>query len=272
MHSTNWSFEQVLSDALAEPMTALQRSSLDRRMAPSLAQTRHAPRWRLALAVVPIVAVASVAVWAGATILSPPSAFATWTAVPTPVDPAFAEQMERNCATNRPAEDLSSFDPQTRAEMEAQQEIFRKLPLVVVDRRGRAAIALFAERRPEGQAVVTCMTIAEEDGGSPVNGGGGSATGALESPPDGPLRLFSALRDQSDAGIYTAYVGHVDPDVVQVTVERNSGGSVIASVANGYFVAWWPGDSYATTLVAYGEGGQILAEIGNNGWDFRMAE
>jgi hypothetical protein len=180
--------------------------------------------------------------------------------------------MERNCATDRPPDDLSSIDPQTRAEMEAQQEIFESLPLVVVDRRGRAAVALFAERRPDGQAVVTCMTIAEVEGGPPVNGGGGSATAAMESPPDGPLRLISALRDQSDAGIYTAYIGHVDPEVVQVTVERNSGDSVIASVANGYFVAWWPGEAHATNLMAYGDGGRVLAEIGNNGWDFQPTE
>jgi hypothetical protein len=271
MPSTDRSFEQLLTHALAEPMTALKRAALDRRMNSGLSQPREA-KSRIALAVVPVIAIAAVAVFVGAMILAPPSAFATWTAVPTPVDPAFVEQMERNCATDRPPDDLSSIDPQTRAEMEAQQEIFEKLPLVVVDRRGRAAVALFAERRPDGQAVVTCMTIAKVEGGPPVNGGGGSATASMESPPDGPLRLFSALRDQSDAGIYTAYIGHVDLDVVQVTVERNSGGSVIASVANGYFVAWWPGDAHATNLIAYGDGGRVLAEIGNNGWDFSSGE
>jgi hypothetical protein len=272
MHRTDRSFEQLLTHALAQPMTALQRSVLDRRMTSGLTQPRQAAKSRIALAVVPVIAVAAVAVFVGAMILAPPSAFATWTAVPTPVDPAFVEQMERNCATDRPPDDLSSIDPQTRAEMEAQQEIFESLPLVVVDRRGRAAVALFAERRPDGQAVVTCMTIAEVEGGPPVNGGGGSATAAMESPPDGPLRLISALRDQSDAGIYTAYIGHVDPEVVQVTVERNSGDSVIASVANGYFVAWWPGEAHATNLMAYGDGGRVLAEIGNNGWDFQPTE
>lgn len=57
--------------------------------------------------------------------------------------------------------------------------------------------------------------------------------------------------------------------MVQVTIERNEGGSVIATVSNGYFLAWWPGEAFASGLIAYGEGGAVLAEIGNNGWDFQ---
>jgi hypothetical protein len=141
------------------------------------------------------------------------------------------------------------------------------LPLVVVDQRGRGAIALFAERRPDGQASMMCLSVADEDG-RVMAGGGGSSTGARETPATGALRLFTAQRNGSEWGTLTAYAGSIEPGVKQVIVDRSTGSGVIASVSHGYFVAWWPGDAYATRITAYGSGGAVLAEIDNNGWDF----
>jgi hypothetical protein len=245
----------------------LLHSILSQPIAEAPRHSRREPRVLLAAAFA--VALLAVVVFVGGSMIQPPSAFATWTALPTRLDPAFAEQMQENCALRAPSDDDPDLDPELRAAMANQRRVFATLPLVVMDQRGRAAVALFAARLTDGQASVMCMTVAAKAGGRPVAGGGGSSTGAIESPRDGPLRLFTAQRNSSDAGIYTSYAGHVDPEVAQVTLERSEGGGVTASVSDGYFVAWWPGDAYATNFVAYGAGGETLAKIDNNGWDFQ---
>ena len=218
----------------------------------------------------PAVALTVIGIVVGASLLRPASAFATWTAEPGAVDPAFAAAMQRNCALS-PSGVEPSLSPETRAEMAEQQQIFAQLPLVVMDQRGRAGVALFAERRADGQASVMCMTIAAEVGGPPVVGGGGSGTGGQEAPADGPLRLFTGQRNGSDAGTFTAYAGSVGPEVTRVTVERSEGSGVVATVSNGYFLVWWPGEAFAARFVGENAEGAVVAEIGNNGWDFAPA-
>ena len=217
----------------------------------------------------PALALAVIGVVVGTSLLRPASAFATWTVEPGAVDPAFAAAMQRNCALG-PTGAEPSLSPETRAEM-AEQQVFAQLPVVAMDQRGRAGVALFAERRADGQASVMCMTIAAEVGGPPVVGGGGWGSGAQEAPPDGPLRLFTGQRNGSDAGTFTAYAGSVGPEVTRVTVERSEGSEVVATVSNGYFLVWWPGEAFATSFVGENAEGAGVAEIGNNGWDFAPA-
>jgi hypothetical protein len=212
------------------------------------------------IAVAPLaIGVVVAAVLVAGTVFAPPSAFGTWTATPSSPNPALVASVRDGCLPP-PGPDWTTEDRANAADM-------TRLPLVIVDQRGRGAVALFAERRPDGQASMMCLSAADEDG-QVMAGGGGTSTGARETPATGPLRLFTAHRNRSEWGTYTAYAGSVEPGVTQVTVERNSGSGVIASVANGYFLAWWPGDAYATSIIAYGAGGAVLAEIGNNGWDF----
>lgn len=209
----------------------------------------------------PVLAVAVAAIVIAASLLGPQSAFATWSVEPGSLDPAFAAAMQDNCLVPRGI----------GASLTDDERILADLPLVVMDQRGRAAVALFAERRPDGQATVMCMTIASEPGGGPVAGGGGWALGSLETPVDGPLRLFTAQRNDSDAGTYTAYAGSVEPEVVGVTVKRNDGSEVVATVSNGYFLVWWPGETFATRFVGKSTEGAAVAAIGNNGWDLAAA-
>jgi hypothetical protein len=271
---TSTDFEIHVRTALAIDMSPEELAVLDARTS-ILAQPREArgsrnvlsPRLLVASACALAVAVAVILV--GAPLFGPASAFATWTSVPSPVDPAFARAMHENCALRPIPVDDPNVDDQRLAELLAQQQTFAELPLVVMDQRGRAAVALFAERLPDGQASVLCLTVAKNEGSPPAAGGGGSGTGAFEIPATGPIRLFTAHRNDSEAGTFTAYAGSIGPEVVQVTVERNEGQLVTASVSNGYFLAWWPGKSHATIFVARGADGAVLAEIGNNGWDFR---
>jgi hypothetical protein len=215
------------------------------------------------------VALAVIALVVGSALFEPPSAFATWTVEPTAVDPAFASAAMENCAL-RPAGAMPSLSPEHQSAMDQQRQIYAELPLVAIDQRGRAAIALFAQRRAGGQDVVLCMAIAPKSDVPPTVGSGGAGTAVLEAPADGPLRLFIGLRKRTFAGVYTAYAGSVGPEVSRVTVKRSQGQAIVATVSNGYFLAWWPGEAFATGFVAENAAGEVIAEIGNNGWDFAL--
>jgi hypothetical protein len=231
-------------------------------------QVRRPRLLRVAAISAPVVALAVIALVVGTALLEPPSAFATWTVEPSAVDPAFASAAMENCALRTVSQ--PSLSPELLANLEEQQRIFAQLPLVAIDQRGRAAIALFAQRRADGQATVLCMAIAPQSGIPPTVGSGGAGTGALEAPADGPLRLFMGVRKRSSAGTYTAYAGSVGPEVTRVIVKRSQGQAIVATVSNGYFLAWWPGEAFATGFVAENVAGEVVAEIGNNGMDFAM--
>jgi hypothetical protein len=214
----------------------------------------------LLLVASPALAVVVIAVFVVSALLRPPSVFASWTAAPTPLDPAFAAVMQRNCVT-QPYD--PRLDADLRATLDEQAALFADVPLVVMHQRGRAAIALFARPRADGEGVLAamCMTIADEPGGAPIAGGGSWGDRHVERPANGPVRLFLTGRNSSEAGTFTAYAGRVDADVRQVTVERSAGEAVIATVSNGYFLAWWPDDALATRVAAYGHGGVVLTQL-----------
>ena len=48
-------------------------------------------------------------------------------------------------------------------------------------------------------------------------------------------------------GPYTLINGRTQPGVTGVTLLRDDGQDVVASVAHGWFVAWWPGSSGTTS-------------------------
>jgi hypothetical protein len=56
--------------------------------------------------------------------------------------------------------------------------------------------------------------------------------------------------------------------VAAVTVERSSGAPVVAAIQRGYFVAWWPGDAFATRMTALDGAGTPLTVITDEDWDF----
>ena len=84
----------------------------------------------------------------------------------------------------------------------------------------------------------------------------------LESPPDGPLRLVSRLQIRSDGGeTLTAADGTADASVAKVVIARSSGGDVIATVKDGYWVAWWPGDAAFEKATAFAADGSEIDSI-----------
>ena len=88
-----------------------------------------------------------------------------------------------------------------------------------------------------------------------ASGGGGaggpgatSSSGSVSATASGDLEqvLQNHLTTPSD-GPYTLVNGRTGSGVTGVTLVRDDGQHVVASVADGWFVAWWPGGATATS-------------------------
>jgi len=81
-------------------------------------------------------------------------------------------------------------------------------------------------------------------------GAGGTSTQSvsISNTASGSLQqvLQNHLTTASD-GPYTLIDGRTQPGVTGVTLVRDDGQDVVATVADGWFVAWWPGSSGATS-------------------------
>jgi hypothetical protein len=53
----------------------------------------------------------------------------------------------------------------------------------------------------------------------------------------------------------------VDGRASQVEIRLTDGQSMTASLANGYWLAWWPGTTLAARVVARDAGGAVLADV-----------
>jgi hypothetical protein len=185
----------------------------------------------------------------------PESAFASWSAVPTDPDPALEAALLAGPGCQAPV------SPDMTAEERVFAEDINSLPMVLVDQRGTSAVALFAEHRAAGVASKLCLG-SHDGSGVLATSGSGSGLDAQESPSDGPMRLVGRLQLRSDGGeTLTAAFGTSDASVARVVVGRTTGGDVIATVKDGYWVAWWPGDAALEQATAFGADGAEITAI-----------
>lgn len=151
------------------------------------------------------------------------AAFASWTPVPAalPAVEAAAAQAECLAAGPDPAGTVTA---------------------AVSERRGDYAFTLVATDR----AVGSCLLL----DATPTGPDGQQEQGAISWGPADQLPLPSALgitvqrgaTYSSAAGSYTSAAGRVGADVVAVQIAPAGEQSVQASVADGFFIAWWPGE------------------------------
>ena len=187
--------------------------------------------------------------------LRPESAFASWSAVPTAPDPALEAALLSDPWCQDPV------PPDMTAEERAFAEDINGLPMVLVDQRGTSGVALFAERRASGIASKLCLG-SRDSSGVLTTSGSGSGLDQQESPPDGPVRLVGRVQVTSDGGeTRTAAFGASDASVGKVVVARSSGGDVTATVKDGYWVAWWPGDAAFDQATAFAADGTKVMTI-----------
>jgi hypothetical protein len=163
-----------------------------------------------------------------------------------------------------PSADCGFFDGPFAADDANAVVALGDLPRVATEQHGTTVVSLFAAPRGEELAATVCTWFTQPGATASASGSGI----VQEVPSEGPIRPFTTGRAGSPSGLQTAYAGSIDPVVARVSVERNEGGPVDAIIGNGYFLATWPGEAHATGFTAYGTDGQVLAAVGNNGWDY----
>lgn len=90
------------------------------------------------------------------------------------------------------------------------------------------------------------------DGSTCLQGNGiriGSAHGGGTTPsvPAGTIQLNGIGESDSEGNALTLVDGPVGAGVTGVTITRSDGTAVQATVANGWYLAWWPGSQHAAT-------------------------
>lgn len=82
---------------------------------------------------------------------------------------------------------------------------------------------------------------------SKSNGASSGFNGAIP-PAWGAANVDFDITATADGQPFTVVEGSTGPGVNDVTLQLNDQTSVVASMSNGVFAAWWPGEATVTTL------------------------
>lgn len=213
--------EHVLHDTFEK-----RAAQLDPQIRRRLMAVDYRPRRRRRIRVLPAVGVAGLAGAAAAVIAivtlgsSAPPAFAGWTSVPTPARPGQTATALAECHLGRP---------------------------VLIDTRGPFTASVFARRGGVG----TCLN-------GPKFSGASMASRQLVTVRPGQIEVF----EQTAAGggsAATMLDGRIGRGVTGVRINLSNGRRVTATVAHGWYLAWWPGPAHATTAeIRTGPGAQTV--------------
>jgi hypothetical protein len=189
-------------------------------------------------------------------------AFAGWSATPTAAGGDQARRAEEACRSRLPT------SARIRHAQETASGAHKPWPIpsitagswrtVVVDTRGPYTVILFAAAHDAAE--LSCFSGRQPVGGSiggsfgthtppPVPAGHVSivSSGGHTTPPDEGSQQFSQL------------VGRTGPGVTGVALRLRDGTRVRASLANGWFLAWWPGTQGGTATEVRTSTGRAVA-------------
>jgi hypothetical protein len=138
------------------------------------------------------------------------NAFAGWTPAPTPPSPAQLAAAMVDCKAKSP---------------------IAGLPLKLTDTRGPFTFAIYAN----SDSSATCIS------GPSFTAVRGSVSSAPENIAAGHVALSTSHMINRDRQAYSFAEGHTGAGVNGITLILDDGTDVQATVANGWFVAWWPG-------------------------------
>ncbi len=244
--------DRALASAIRRVFSAYRVSR--RELQPERERQRTTSRLRrLALAAAAPITVAVVVVFVMQSLAAPPAAFAGWTAVPAAPDPAVAAIVENDCRQFLPEtaemSDERMFNEEQRRRIEFGPSP-ASLPLVAHDRRGEVTLALFTD----GHLYADCTIQTSERGYIAIG------IGWIEDEPDRAVRVVGGVRGEGSADVPPMHsvIGQVAPSVTRVVIERSEGEPVTATVADGYFLAWWPSAAEIVRITAYDEAGDIV--------------
>jgi hypothetical protein len=139
------------------------------------------------------------------------NAFAGWTAKPTPPAPGQLAAARAGC--------------------EASQSPIAGLPLKLADTRGPFTFSVYAD----ANSSATCIT------GPMFTAVSSNTTSVPITVPAGHILLSSSHASNRGGAAYSWADGRAGDGVSAVKLVLDDGSSVQATVANGWFVAWWPG-------------------------------
>ena len=138
------------------------------------------------------------------------NAFAGWTAKPTPPSPGQLTAARDAC--------------------EQSKSPVAGLPLAIADTRGPFTLSIYADSTSTAMCIngPSFMAVSESGGNAPVN------------VPAGHVQLSSVHRSDRGGQAYGWAIGRTATGVSGVTLVLDDGTKVQATVADGWFVGWWP--------------------------------
>jgi hypothetical protein len=130
--------------------------------------------------------------------------------------------------------------------------VFEPVPVILVQDRRTFDSAAFLVQSP---AHFGSCTVTRASGGS----GGGYGPPLL--PMAGPITIDD--RGSGTLGDASAQElgGRIAVQAARVVVQLSDGSNVTASVANGFWLSWWPGTAIATRVVAIDGSGAEIANL-----------
>jgi hypothetical protein len=189
------------------------------------------------LKLAPAVIVAAALVLSGcgvAHVVGPtPDTFADWTAIPVAPSPELASLVigGKNGCTLDPAGGV--------------------VHILVQDRRTAISAGFLIQN---ANSFGSCLI---SSGSGPSSSGWGPWPAAMS----GPLTIDDNGSGSFGSGQATELGGRVDTSASSVNVTLADGRTVRASVANGYWFAWWPNAGRAATVTAAAADGTVLATV-----------
>jgi hypothetical protein len=132
------------------------------------------------------------------------------------------------------------------------------LPTALVDARGEnVATAVLAD----DERSIECRVRIDAAGGVTIDGVFRLTPSAVAPVDGGRLSLASLVAVPDREGDRMLVMGRVGPQAFQVKVRFGDDPALLASNANGWYAAWWPGHARATTIVAVDDQGLVVGSI-----------
>ncbi|GAB3308047.1 hypothetical protein EK0264_07445 [Epidermidibacterium keratini] len=158
----------------------------------------------------------------------------------SPSDPAFADWTATAEAVS--GADLTVADEACREAIPSDNGLqMSSIPLVASERRGNYIDLLYYQPNPESSVSCVSKLPPGTDAVEEVNWGVGGQSGPAATAPPGAITQGAIAQFALAEGTVSVTDGAVGPDVVAVTLHA-SGLEIEASIKDGRYLAWWPGE------------------------------
>ena len=189
-------------------------------------------------------------------------AYAGWTAQPSAATTAPSSSVDQRCLSR-----LASL-PGSQPGWAPVVTDTRGPYTLVVEQAGSAQAtcltgpALTAVSVTGAGGRVTMVTTAGSPApGTPFTMGGSGSLRVFTPSPSAPIDRVEQRTLSSSEGAYAVVDGHVAADVTAVTLTLADGSTVGATVANGWFLAWWPSAQSAVSATITTPGGTTTQQL-----------